>query len=157
MDLFEGSSSSSEDEGTSNIKINQEFACRFEHNKRIEDLQRHKELKKHDTIEDSNSNSSEESEDDKPRDDLIDSNQKELQFFNALVKVKKLDPILNEKDTKLFDYDDDIDDSEESRKKGGEKKKKKPLYLKHVMAKQLMEERLEFEEKCGGMLGYDAE
>eukprot|EP00268_Persea_americana_P013060 TRINITY_DN1568_c0_g1_i1.p1 TRINITY_DN1568_c0_g1~~TRINITY_DN1568_c0_g1_i1.p1 ORF type:complete len:648 (-),score=242.25 TRINITY_DN1568_c0_g1_i1:383-2326(-) len=148
VNLFEGStSSSSEEEDASNIKINQEFARRFDHNKRREDLQRFEELKKRGVIEHPDSTSSEESDD-----DLIDSDGEELQFFDALVKIKKQDPILTEKDTKLFDSDDDDNDVDD----GGEgeeekKKKKKPLYLKDVMAKQLIEEGPEFEEKRGGL------
>ncbi|XP_042509770.1 protein KRI1 homolog [Macadamia integrifolia] len=145
LNLFDGSASD-DDDNNSKIEINEEFAHRFEHNKEREELQRLEELKKKGLAGDSGDSSSESEEDE---DGLIVSGKKDLEFLNALIKVKNRDPILKQKDAKLFEHEDD-DDEEEEEEDGEEKKPKstkdKPMYLKDVVAKQLIEEGPEFEE-----------
>ncbi|KAL9664608.1 hypothetical protein QQ045_020013 [Rhodiola kirilowii] len=128
-----------DDEGSgddSKIEIDEEYAKRYEYNKKREDLQKYEEMKNKGLIEDSGDD-----EDDEDDDDLV-SGKKDLEFFEALIKVKKKDPILKEKEVKLFDSESDEGEAEESG--GGEdvgtEKKKKKLFLKDVNAKQLLED-----------------
>ncbi|CAM8879833.1 unnamed protein product [Rhodiola kirilowii] len=129
-----------DDEGSgddSKIEIDEEYAKRYEYNKKREDLQKYEEMKNKGLIEDSDDD-----EDDEDDDDLV-SGKKDLEFFEALIKVKKKDPILKEKEVKLFDSESDEGEAEESgggEDVGTEKKKKKKLFLKDVNAKQLLED-----------------
>ncbi|KAL6009743.1 hypothetical protein ACLOJK_000172 [Asimina triloba] len=147
LKLFDGSDSSSSDaEDISKIEVDEEFARRYEHNKRREDVQRLKELQKRGRDSD-DSNESSESDD---YDDIQGSDRKDLEFYDALVKVKKMDPILDRKDAKLFNSESEEDNEEEKgdkKNKKTDKEKKKPLYLKDVVAKHLMEEGAEFVDK----------
>ncbi|KAJ4972085.1 hypothetical protein NE237_005184 [Protea cynaroides] len=142
LNLFKGSGSD-DDDNNSKIEINKEFARHFEHNKKREDLQRLEDLKKKGLTGDIDDNSPESSSDE-DEDDLVVSGKKDLEFLNALIKVKNRDPILKQKDAKLFDYDDDEEEEEEAKKP--KLTKDKPMYLKDVVAKQLIEEGPEFEE-----------
>ncbi|KAF8397333.1 hypothetical protein HHK36_016246 [Tetracentron sinense] len=153
LNLFDGSGS--DDDDISKIEINKDFARRFEHNKKREDLQRLDELKKKGLVDDSEGSSSESEDDDEK---LISSDKRDLQFLDALVKIKKQDPILKQKDVKLFESDDEESEEEEN----GEKPKasrEKPMYLKDVVAKHLIEEGPEFEEKLSksGLKSYPEE
>ncbi|KAG9459487.1 hypothetical protein H6P81_003995 [Aristolochia fimbriata] len=136
LNLFEGSD---DEEDISNIEINKEFARRFEHNKKREDLQRFEELRKKGRIPDSEESSEESDEEE-------DLAKKDLQFYEALVRVKKNDPIINQKDVRFFDSDEEDEKSEETDENKQRKKKEKPMYLKDVMAKQLIEDGPEFSE-----------
>ncbi|KAK7331285.1 hypothetical protein VNO77_25506 [Canavalia gladiata] len=151
LQLFDGSDSDNDD--ISKIKINEEYARRFEHNKRREDLQRFEELKKKGVIDSpspSHSEGEEESESESSDDDgyekLFNSRRSDREFFDALIKVKKQDPILKQKDVKLFVSDDSSDDESEEKEKVN-KKGEKPMYLKDVMAKHLIEEGPDFGDK----------
>lgn len=132
--------SSDESNDISKIEINKEFARRYEHNKKREDLQRLDELKKKGVIDDSEDSDSEESSDEFSEDD----GKKDLEFFNALLKVKNKDPVLKNKEAKLFESESE-DEIGEMEKKG--KKKEKPMYLKDVTAKHLIEEGPEFDDR----------
>lgn len=151
LQLFDGSDSESDD--ISKININEEYARRFEHNKKREDLQRFEELKKKGVIDSpspSHSEGEEESESESSDDDdyekLVNSRRSDKKFFDALIKVKKQDPVLKEKDVRLFASDDSSDDEsdEKEKVKSKDKKGEKPMYLKDVMAKHLIEEGADF-------------
>ncbi|XP_027357596.1 protein KRI1 homolog isoform X2 [Abrus precatorius] len=153
LELFDGSDSENDD--ISKIKINKEYARRFEHNKKREDLQRFEELKKKGVIDSpspSQSEDEEESESVSSEDDdheNLFSSRSDKEFFDALLKVKKQDPILKQKDVKLFVSDDSSDDGsdEKEKVKSKDKKGEKPMYLKDVMAKHLIEEGPDFGDK----------
>ncbi|KAK7246155.1 hypothetical protein RIF29_41015 [Crotalaria pallida] len=149
--LFDGSDSDNDD--ISKIKINEEYARRFEHNKRREDLHRFEELKKKGVISSPSSSrsegdesESESSDDDDDDDDEILNSRSDKEFFDALLKVKKQDPVLKEKDVRLFmsDHSSDEESDEKETKKAKGKKDEKPMYLKDVMAKHLIEEGPDF-------------
>ncbi|RDX95198.1 Protein KRI1-like protein, partial [Mucuna pruriens] len=150
MQLFDGSDSENDD--ISKIKIDEQYARRFEHNKRREDLQRFEELKKKGVIDSpspSHSEGEEESESESSDDDdyekLVNSRRSDKEFFDALIKVKKQDPVLKQKDVRLFASDDSSDDeSDEKEKVKSKDKGEKPMYLKDVMAKHLIEEGADF-------------
>ncbi|KAK8701806.1 hypothetical protein V6N13_020184 [Hibiscus sabdariffa] len=134
----------------SKIEINKEYARRFEHNKKREDLQRYEELKKRGHVEESDEASSSSDEDDD--DDELFSDQtalrkKDEDFFKALLRVRSRDPSLKEQDVKLFESDDEEISKEDEENKQKEKKDKKSMYLKDVVAKHLIEEGPNFEEQ----------
>lgn len=148
MKLFDDGGSDS-DGGVgdlSKIEINQEFAKRYEHNKKREDLQRFEELKKKGII-DSDIDSDEDDDSSEDEEDLVKhSSKQDLKFFDALLKVRNQDPSLKNKDAKLFDSDNEDDENDEAVNNNKEKKKK-PMYLKDVTAKHLIEEGPEFEDE----------
>ncbi|KAL1320625.1 hypothetical protein AAHE18_14G068700 [Arachis hypogaea] len=160
LQLFDGSDSDNDD--ISKIKINEEYAHRFEHNKRREELQRYEELKKKGAISSltsSGSESGEESESESSDDDvdyekLLSSRRRDKEFFDALLKVKKQDPSLKQKDVKLFVSDDSSEDEDE-KNKAKDKKNEKPMYLKDVMAKHLIEEGPDFGDEDGEVIKKD--
>ncbi|XP_021898887.1 protein kri1, partial [Carica papaya] len=148
MKLFDDDDGQNED--ISKIEIDKEYACKFEHNKKREDLQRYEELKKKGLIEESeeSDDESEESESEEDNNRTIMSKQKDLEFFSALIKVRNQDPSLKKKDIKLFESDESEGESEnEEDDAKREKGKKKAMYLKDVVAKHLIEEGPEFKDE----------
>ncbi|WVY95187.1 hypothetical protein V8G54_034275 [Vigna mungo] len=150
LQLFEGSDSEND---ISKIKIDEGYARKFEHNKKREDLQRFEELKKKGVIDSPSSShsggeedSESESLDDVDDEKLVNSTKSDKELFDALIKVKKQDPILKQKDVELFGTDDSSDDEsdEEGNIKSKDKRGEKPMYLKDVMAKHLIEEGADF-------------
>ncbi|KAL7606015.1 hypothetical protein Lser_V15G15045 [Lactuca serriola] len=140
MKLFDNGGSDSDD--LSKIEINKEFARRYEHNKKREDIQRYEEMKKKGVI-DSDIDSEEEDESSEDEENIVNySRKQDLQFFDALIKVKKQDPSLKNKDAKLFDLENE-DETEDNNKE----KKRKPMYLKDVTAKHLIEKGPEFDDE----------
>ncbi|XP_058190071.1 uncharacterized protein LOC131307535 [Rhododendron vialii] len=140
MKLFEGSDVSDE-EDISRIEINKEFARRYEHNKMREDLQKLDELKRNGVISDSSDSDGSDS-DGSEKDELTNS-KRDLEFLNALIKVKNHDPELRNKEAKLFDSEDESGEEEVEKR---DKKEKKPIYLKDVAAMHLIEEGAEFDD-----------
>ncbi|KAJ6806415.1 protein KRI1-like protein [Iris pallida] len=141
-DIFSlsGSSGGGDDGDLSKINIDKDYAKRFEHNKKREALQKLQELKKK-GLAGADDSSDEDSDDDDDA-ELVEP-EKDLKFYDALVKVKNQDPVLLAKEVKLFEEESDSD-AEEEEKKEKPKKKERPMYLKDVNAKHLMEEGPEF-------------
>ncbi|KAL8166239.1 hypothetical protein V2J09_007738 [Rumex salicifolius] len=144
MNLFDGSDDDVDD--ISKIEVNNEFAKRYEHNKKREDLHRLEELKKKGLVADSGSDS--ESDSDSWNEDAVNSTKDDIQLFSALLKIRSKDPALKEKDVKLFDSSSESEDEGEGKGKSenGKKREKKgkKKYLKDVNAAQLMEMGPEF-------------
>ena len=115
LKLFEGSDTENNDVSKiSNIEIDREYAKRYEHNKKREDLERLQELKKKGLIQSSDSSrsgSGSESDDDDDV-DLVNSSKRDKEFFDALIKVKKQDPLIKNKDMNLFASEESGDDDE---------------------------------------------
>lgn len=145
QNIFDGSDSENED--ISNIKIDEEYARRFEHNKRREDLQRYEELKKKGVIGSPSHSEDDESESESSDDDNANNfnTKSEKEFFDALIKVKKKDPVLKQKDVKLFESDHSSEDESDDEK--SKDKEKKSMFLKDVVAKHLIEEGPDFGDK----------
>ncbi|CAK7355878.1 unnamed protein product [Dovyalis caffra] len=146
LKLFDDDGDANNDD-VSRIEIDKEFAKRYEHNKKREALQKYEELQKKGLIDESDSELESESSDEE--EDETDIKKKDINFFENLLKVKNRDPSLYS-NMKLFASDSETDSSnkEEQIKGGNEKdKKKKPMYLKDVMAKHLIEEGPEFVEE----------
>ncbi|KAL4203277.1 hypothetical protein AMTRI_Chr01g127090 [Amborella trichopoda] len=127
-------------EDISKIEVNEEFARRFTHNKRREDLQRLEELKKKGFVGDSEESSSEDEDEDE---DGIVPIEKDAEIYEALVRVKNNDPLIYQKDVKFFNSDEDSDVDGQKRRSP----KKKALYLKDVVARQLLENGPEFDQE----------
>lgn len=143
LDLFEDSDpdESKSKSKSEEFEINHDYARVFEHNKKREALHRLEELKKKGLASDSDDSSDDGDDEDNG---IVVSSKTDLQFYDTLIKVKKKDPVISQKDVKLYDSDD---------KDGGDSpkgKKEKPLYLKDVVAKQLLEDGPEFGEEEGG-------
>lgn len=145
QNIFDGSDSENED--ISNIKIDEEYARRFEHNKRREDLQRYQELKKKGVIGSPSHSEDDESESESSDDDDVNNfnSKSDKEFFDALIKVKKKDPVLKQKDVKLFESDHSSEDESDDEK--SKDKEKKSMFLKDVVAKHLIEEGPDFGDK----------
>ncbi|KAM1802602.1 hypothetical protein ACFX11_034049 [Malus domestica] len=150
LQLLDSASDSENENGNDDVpqlKINEDFARRYEHNKKREELQRYEELKKRglvaDPSEDSDSEPDFESDDDYVH--VANSKKRELEFLDGLLKVKKQDPILKNRDVVLFNSDG----TEIIGNNGGEgkAKNKKKMYLKDVNAKHLMEDGPELAEE----------
>ncbi|XP_051123674.1 uncharacterized protein LOC127246387 [Andrographis paniculata] len=131
----------------SKIEINPEFAKKYEHNKKREELQKYEELKKQGRIDSSSSDSEGEPSEDEP---LIEADKKsDVKFLEALLKLKNNDPVLSKKDAKLFDYDAESDGEGEDEDEGekARKDKKRPMYLKDVVSQHLIEAGPEFDDE----------
>ncbi|KAL6142993.1 hypothetical protein ACLB2K_061268 [Fragaria x ananassa] len=169
MQLLDGGSDSeNEEKNAPSLKINEEYARRYEHNKNREDLHRYEDLKKRGLVDDPSA--SDDSSDDDDDDDLVlaaSSKQKDLEFFDAIIKVRNRDPILKNKEVELFksDYTEEAEDdaslvkeedskakskkkksSNETEDSKTKKKKKKKVYLKDVVANHLLEDGAELPE-----------
>ncbi|KAK9159000.1 hypothetical protein Scep_005574 [Stephania cephalantha] len=144
MNLFEEAEDDVED--ISKIKVDVTFARRFEHNKKREDLQRYEEMKKKGQVDESEEESDED-DDDEEDEDVIGIGKSDLEFFDALVKVKNKDPILNERDVELFESEPEEESEEIGGKSGAVKGKGKAMHLKDVVARNLIELGPEFEEE----------
>ncbi|CAI9755825.1 unnamed protein product [Fraxinus pennsylvanica] len=153
--LFDDDSNGLDDD-VSKIEINQEFARRYEHNKKREDLQRIQELEKKGVVSFRDDDSEDSSSEEEEEDILMTSKKQDLKFFDALIKVKKQDPSLNSKEANLFFSDsesmseDESDNKNENRKLDNNndgRKGKKPMYLKDVVSKHLIEEGPEFNDE----------
>ncbi|KAF6153491.1 hypothetical protein GIB67_027358 [Kingdonia uniflora] len=135
MNLFD---ESDDTDKISKLEFDPNYALRYEHNKNREELHKLQELKKKGIVEDSD-DSETESEDDG------DTRAIHPHFFDVLDRVKKRDPVINIKDKKLFESDDEeVDEEGRFNKKP---KKEKPMYLKDVVATQAIKHGAEFEEE----------
>jgi protein KRI1 len=147
IDLFEAcvdGSGSGSDSDLCKIEINQEFARRLEHNKKREALQRYEEYKKQGRITDSDSGSDSSSDCDETYLTRHDG-----KFFDILSRLKNNDPEVLKTDVKFYESEDEEDDKDGDKKpkkdeKYGKKKKEKPMYLKDVVARDLLENGPEF-------------
>lgn len=128
---------SEDNDDVAGIKINEAYAKRFAHNKQREALHRLQELKKQGQVGNSDSDSDSSDEDE---DGLIPEST-EIQIYETLAKIKKKDPLIYQKDATLYNEDEEEEEVEEK------PKKKKALYLKDVMARHLLENGPDFEEK----------
>ncbi|PWA58371.1 Kri1-like, C-terminal [Artemisia annua] len=139
----DGGASDSDDLNT--ITINPVYAKRYEHNKKREDLHRYEELKLRKLIEDEHNEEYDDSSgEDDEEDDVIKFDPKhEVQFVDALLKIRNNDPVLKNKEVELFDDVASDDVAEEGKVK---KEKKKKVYLKDVNANLLLENGADFDD-----------
>ncbi|KAI3880594.1 hypothetical protein MKW92_020083 [Papaver armeniacum] len=124
LKLFESDDDTDE---ISNLEIDEKFKARHEYNEKRKDLHRLEELEKNEMLK------SEEFDDD---DDI-------KKLMDLLVKVKNQDPIIKQKDAKLFESEDEESEEESDKKET----KSKPKYLKDVIAEKLLEDGGEDEDE----------
>lgn len=111
--------------------VNENFAKRFAHNKKREDLHRLQELKKKGLAGADSDDSESEDEDE---DGWLPA-KTDAQIFETLAKIKKKDPVIYSAEATFYDDDGEEEEEEE----GLRVEKKKPMYLKDVVARQLLE------------------
>ncbi|KAI3848905.1 hypothetical protein MKX03_030192 [Papaver bracteatum] len=122
LGLFE---SDDDTEDFSKLKIDEAYKKKHEYNEKRKDLHRLQ-------YESSESEAEEFDDDDEIK-----------KLMDVLVKVKNQDPIIKQKDAKLFDSEDEESEEEEGDIK---EKKSKPKYLKDVIAEKLLEDGGEDED-----------
>ncbi|XP_022680811.1 calcium-dependent protein kinase 1 [Setaria italica] len=158
LDILAGSDDDSDGGGedSSKIQINEEYARRFEHNKRREALQYYENLKKQglappsDDEKDYGEVSSEEDE------DAIASRTVDRRLFEVIRRIRSGDPAILDKDAKVYSSEEEGGEKKEGESKKKKKaKKEKPLYLKDVNARHLLEEGPEFTAQTSRSSRYD--
>ncbi|GLC34476.1 hypothetical protein PLESTB_001257000 [Pleodorina starrii] len=143
--------------GDFGIRVNKEFAARFEHNKRREELHRlqskypeeAEKLARKIAREAAKAAGEElppredgDSSDDEEEDDGDIPEEVEAKIFDTLLRIRKQDPSIYEKDVQFFNEEgaeegDDGADGGPGGKAGA--KKARPMYLKDMIAKQALE------------------
>lgn len=113
--------------------MNENYAKRFTHNKQREDLHRLQELKKRGMAGSDSDNSESEDEDE---DGKLPA-KTDFQIFETLARIKKKDPTIYQPEVKFYDDEDEEDEEDVA---AVETMKKKPLYLKDVQARHLLDE-----------------
>lgn len=112
--------------------VNENYAKRFTHNKKREDLHRLQELKKKGWA---GSESDSEDSEDEDEDGTLPV-KTDVQIFDILTKIKSKDPAIYKPDVKFYD---DEEEEEEEDVDTTATKKKKPLFLKDVQARHLLD------------------
>ncbi|KAI3871920.1 hypothetical protein MKX03_012953 [Papaver bracteatum] len=134
LGLFE---SDDDTEDFSKLKIDEAYKKKHEYNEKKKDLHRLQELENRGIVDPQSESSESEAEEFEDDDEI-------KKLMDVLVKVKNQDPIIKQKDAKLFDSED-----EESEEEDGDikEKKSKPKYLKDVIAEKLLEDGGEDEDE----------
>ncbi len=135
-DLFGGDD---DGEDAPELKINSEFARRFEHNKRREELHRLQE--KHPEVaarlaRNGGGADDDDSDEESTSEDLSEGElthpREDEEMLRMLVKIKNKDPSIYNPDTKFYSEDVDDDDARPQREK-----KRKPTTLRSVIAERV--------------------
>ncbi|KAG2432858.1 hypothetical protein HXX76_008591 [Chlamydomonas incerta] len=156
------------------VRVNKEFAARFEHNERRRELHRlqakyPEEAEKlarkiareaaiaagHQPAPDSDADSSDEEEEDEGE---IPA-ETEAKIFETMLRIRQKDPAIYQKDVKFFE--DEEEGGEEGAGAGAQQKvkKEKPMYLKDMIAKQALKYGPELssdDDEAGGAGGRKA-
>jgi protein KRI1 len=121
------------------ITVNEAYAKRFVHNKEREDLHRLQELKKK-GLANSDGDDDDDDSEEEDEDGLLPV-RTDAQIFETLARIKKRDPSIYVSEAKFYDEEGDEDGREEGDgvEPATKEKKKKPLYLKDVVARQLLD------------------
>ncbi|CAN6337241.1 unnamed protein product [Urochloa humidicola] len=163
LDILAGSDDDSDGggENLSKIQINEEYARRFEHNKRREALQRYEQLKKEGRIlpSDDEKDYGEVSSDEEAE-AAIASRSVDRRLFEVIRRISSGDPRILDKDAKVYSSEEEggeekEEEKEEESKQEKKAKKEKPLYLKDVNARHLLEEGPEFAAQTSRSSRYD--
>ncbi|TKA30947.1 hypothetical protein B0A50_01915 [Salinomyces thailandicus] len=112
------------DAGTDGFTINKDFAKRFEHNKKREEIHRLEE--KYSGKGDRDGDDDEDSEDDESEDDDAElaTEQLDAEIMDTLQAIKQKDPRVYDNNVKFYR---EFDPEKEA--KGGKERKEKPMYL----------------------------
>ncbi|OAA53418.1 ribosome biogenesis protein Kri1 [Cordyceps fumosorosea ARSEF 2679] len=127
--LLDDSDSDSDNGGgvESGFQVNEEFARRFEHNKKREERQRLEEKFKNDEEDDEDS-SEDESEDDNG---FLATEDLDAQISATLQAIKNKDPRVYDKNQTFYKPDDETDNTKKD-------KKEKPVYLRDYHREKLL-------------------
>lgn len=156
LDILAGSDDDSDGgaEDNSKIQINEEYARRFEHNKRREALQRLGEKKRKGLVVDSDDeDDDDESSDDEDEKVAAASRRVDRRVLQVIRRIRSGDSALFDKEAKVYSSSEDEASEEEPKK--GKAKKERPLYLKDVNARDLLEEGAEFAGQSSRGSKYD--
>ncbi|GIL71939.1 hypothetical protein Vretimale_611 [Volvox reticuliferus] len=141
--------------GDFGFRVNKEYAARFEHNKRREELHRLQSKYPEEAeilarkiareaakaagetlpADDSNEDSSDDEEEDAG--DIPD--EVEAKIFDTLLRIRSQDPSIYQKDVHFFTEDDNETEDGLAGDKPAAVKKAKPMYLKDMIAKQALD------------------
>ncbi|KAL6841232.1 hypothetical protein ACP4OV_028750 [Aristida adscensionis] len=160
VDILAGSDDESDGGGEElgRIQINEEYARRFEHNKRREALQRYEESRRRGLVagDDGDEESSSEEEDDDDE-DAIASRRIDRRVFDVIRRIRSGDPSILDGGARVYSSSSEDEEAgeEEEPKQGGKAKKERPLYLKDVNARDLLEEGPEFAARSSRSSKYD--
>lgn len=121
------------------LKVNEAYAKRFEHNKRREELHRLQEKYGKGNEGDLGLDETDSEDEEEENEDGFAPQKTEEQFLKTLVRIKKRDPTIYDTQQKLYSDVDTDEEEEEYRRVKGEKKEK-PMYIKDVMTKQILEQ-----------------
>ncbi|KAL7923484.1 KRI1-like family C-terminal domain-containing protein [Trichoderma austrokoningii] len=130
--LLDDSDSDSDDAGAaiggSGFKVNEEYARRFEHNKKREEQHRLEEKLKREG-EDEDSSSSDEDEDE---DGFLATEDLDAQISATLQAIRNKDPRVYDKDVTFYAPDDENADA------AGKEKKQKPVFLRDYQREKIL-------------------
>ncbi|KAL6878017.1 KRI1-like family C-terminal domain-containing protein [Trichoderma longibrachiatum] len=130
--LLDDSDSDSDDAGaaigSSGFKVNEEYARRFEHNKKREEKQRLEEKLKREGDDDDDSSSTDETEDE---DGFLATEDLDAQISATLQAIRNKDPRVYDKDVTFFNPDDD-------NAAVTKEKKEKPVFLRDYQREKLL-------------------
>ncbi|KAL2752708.1 hypothetical protein ACRALDRAFT_1083349 [Sodiomyces alcalophilus JCM 7366] len=115
---------------TSELKINEEYARRFEHNKKREERQRLEEKYKNSNLDDDDDSDSDSSSEDE--EGFLVTEELDAQISATLSAIKNKDPRVRDKNFKFFQSTADDEDP------GPSKKKEKPLRLKDYHREKIL-------------------
>ncbi|RLN28209.1 hypothetical protein C2845_PM05G33840 [Panicum miliaceum] len=160
LDILAGTDDDSDSGGEdlSKIQINEEYARRLEHNKRREALQRYEELKKKGLVaaSDDDDDDDKEGSSDEEDEDAIASRRVDRRVFEVIRRIRSGDPRILDKDAKVYSSEEEGgEEKKEESKQKKKAKKEKPLYLKDVNARHLLEEGPEFTAQTSRSSRYD--
>eukprot|EP00898_Chlorokybus_atmophyticus_P008248 jgi/Chlat1/8424/Chrsp80S07838 len=139
------------------LTVNEDYARRFEHNKRRDDLSRLRELQKGggDEAEEDDEDETDEDEDAELLTEDVDE-----RILDTLARLRKKDPTIYRPDVTFFapeNDDDDDDDGKEAEKdmSTAKQKKSKKILLKDIAAQQLLNGDDEDDEDDDGEGGFN--
>uniref|UniRef100_A0ACD5VQ98 Uncharacterized protein n=1 Tax=Avena sativa TaxID=4498 RepID=A0ACD5VQ98_AVESA len=152
LDILAGSDDDSDApaEDNSKIQINEEYARRFEDNKRREALQKKKGIVAESDDEDESSD----------EDVAAASRRIDRRMLQVISRIRSGDSAIFDEHAKVYsssseDEDEDEDEAGAEGEPEGKAKKERPLYLKDVNAQHLLEEGPEFAAQIGRGSKYD--
>ncbi|KAF9877308.1 hypothetical protein CkaCkLH20_05008 [Colletotrichum karsti] len=137
VNLLDESDSDDEDGGADiampQLKVNEEYAKRFEHNKKREEMHRLEEkFKKTGKKEDNSDDDSSSSDETEDEDGFLATEDLDAQISATLSAIKNKDPRLNDKDFTFFKETTNASEPTPS------KKKEKPIYLKDYHREKIL-------------------
>ncbi|KAH0495692.1 hypothetical protein TgHK011_009226 [Trichoderma gracile] len=150
--LLDDSDSDSDDAGaaigSSGFKVNEEYARRFEYNKKREEKQRLEEKLKREEDDEDDSSSTDETEDE---DGFLATEDLDAQISATLQAIRNKDPRVYDKDVTFYQPDD------EAAAAGTKEKKEKPVFLRDYQREKLLRGDIGGDDEEGAPKTYQQE